>query len=250
MHEVDLQLVAYVKTFTVKRLQQLLKRYGWRDALEKFRNVFLKSKNNRFVLETDYIKDYLEEQRIKRSSIKSLCIDFKVKSVAIPSIESKWLSQEIINRKIDVLIYSGGGIVRKPLIEATKFGVLNAHSGPLPFFRGMNGLEWTLLHGVCPEVTVHLIDPGIDTGPILYSSPIEISKDDTIESLRGKSVVVEVKALLFCIQNFRKLFQQKRAQNKSEGKQYFKMHRFLRDHLNGKLKEGWRPSIASKDFSR
>lgn len=248
MSGIELQLVACVKTFTTHRVKQLMKRYGMRDALEKFRNVFLRNSNNRFADETAYIKKYLVKQNIIHSSVNATCKDVNVEYISIGSVEDKGLLKKMMSNQIDLLVYSGGGIVRRPLIQSTKLGVLNAHSAPLPFFRGMNGLEWTLLHGVCPEVTVHLIDAGIDTGPILYASPIEISKGDTIESLRGKSVVVEVKALLYCVQNFKKLSQQKSEQDKSKGKQYFIMHRFLKDFLNSKLNEGWRPAISAKDF--
>ena len=135
-------------------------------------------------------------------------------------------------------------------MQAVKLGVLNAHSGPLPFFRGMNSLEWTLLHGVCPEVTVHMIDTGIDTGPILYRIPIEISEGDTIQSLRGKSVVIEVESLLYCVQHFNELYPQRKAQVESEGKQFFMMHRFLKDIVNKKLSQGWRPSMKYDQFKQ
>ena len=38
----------------------------------------------------------------------------------------------------------------------------------LPFFRGMNVIEWSLLYNVKPTVTVHMISEGIDTGDILF----------------------------------------------------------------------------------
>ncbi len=244
----DLALVACVQTFTFSRLKDLLKRYGWRDALEKFRNVFLKTAKNRFAEEIEFIGDYLLERKIFDRSVGAACKALGIKFISIPSLNSTGFLKELSGNEIDILVYSGGGIVRKPVMQAVKFGVLNAHSGPLPFFRGMNSLEWTLLHVVCPEVTVHLIDSGIDTGPILYRTLMEISEGDTIPSLRGKSVVVEVKALLYCVQNFHALYPQRQPQTVSDGKQFFTMHRFLKDIVNKKLSQGWRPSVRYENF--
>lgn len=248
MPGVELQLVACVKTFTVHRVKQLMKRYGMRDALEKFRNVFLKNSNNRFADETAYIKKYLNKQKIVHRSISTVCRAVNVECMSIDSVEDKELLKKMMSNGIDLLVYSGGGIVRKSLIQSSRLGVLNAHSGPLPFFRGMNGLEWTLLYGVRPEITVHLMDTGIDTGPILYSMPMEILTVDTIESLRGKSVVVEVEALLYCVQNFHDLFARKRNQERAEGKQFFMMHNFLKRILKDRLSQGWKPKTAYNDF--
>src|SRR5205823_2033065 len=61
-------------------------------------------------------------------------------------------------------VYLGGGILRRAFIEAAGGIVINAHQGPLPEIRGMNAVEWALFLGRTPEVTIHLIDRGIDTG--------------------------------------------------------------------------------------
>ena len=244
----DLAFVACVQTFTFSRLKHLLKRYGWRDALEKFRNVFLKTAKNRFSEEIEFIANYLVERKIFHTSVNAACRAQRIKYISISSLNSASFLNALSKNEIDILVYSGGGIVRKPIIQAVKFGVLNAHSGPLPFFRGMNSLEWTLLHGVCPEVSVHLIDAGIDTGPILYRTPIEISAGDTVQSLRGKSVVVEVESLLYCVQHFKELYPHRKAQALSEGKQFFTMHWFLKDIVNKKLGQGWRPLVKYDHF--
>jgi folate-dependent phosphoribosylglycinamide formyltransferase PurN len=67
----------------------------------------------------------------------------------------------------DLIIFCGGDILRKPLLEIPRLGVLNAHLAMLPEIRGMSAPEWSLLKGVPVGVTIHFIDSGIDTGPIL-----------------------------------------------------------------------------------
>jgi folate-dependent phosphoribosylglycinamide formyltransferase PurN len=67
----------------------------------------------------------------------------------------------------DLIIFTGGNILRKELLDVPRLGVLNMHLGPLPEIRGMSSPEWSLLNDVPIGVTVHYIDSGIDTGPIL-----------------------------------------------------------------------------------
>ena len=95
----------------------------------------------------------------------------------------------------DAALYAGGGILRRPLLEAIGGPVLNAHAGPLPAVRGMNACEWSLLLGHAPEVTVHLIDEGIDTGPILSKVPIPVAGARSLDDLRGACVVRGVEEL-------------------------------------------------------
>jgi methionyl-tRNA formyltransferase len=47
--------------------------------------------------------------------------------------------------------------LRQPLIDCFRFGVLNAHMGLLPGYRGINVAEWAALEGAPVGCTVHLI---------------------------------------------------------------------------------------------
>ena len=96
----------------------------------------------------------------------------------------------------DAVVYGGGGIVRGDLIAAARGMILNAHSGPLPAIRGMNALEWSLLLGEQPTVTVHLIDRGIDTGEQIAARPVPVADGDTIESLRSKCAAIGVELMV------------------------------------------------------
>jgi methionyl-tRNA formyltransferase len=70
------------------------------------------------------------------------------------------------------------------LIDAFRLGVLNAHMGLLPAYRGMNVAEWAALEGAPVGCTVHLIDTGIDTGPILATREVDTAGCGSIAALR------------------------------------------------------------------
>jgi len=67
----------------------------------------------------------------------------------------------------DAIVFTGGNILRKELLQVPRIGVLNAHLGLLPEIRGMSSPEWSLLKRVPVGVTIHYMDEGIDTGPVL-----------------------------------------------------------------------------------
>lgn len=64
----------------------------------------------------------------------------------------------------DVGLHAANVIYREPVISAFRLGILNAHIGILPKYRGRSVAEWSVLQGDATGVTVFFIDSGIDTG--------------------------------------------------------------------------------------
>jgi folate-dependent phosphoribosylglycinamide formyltransferase PurN len=90
----------------------------------------------------------------------------------------------------DVGVHGVGVIYRQPLLECFRLGILNAHIGVLPKYRGRSVMEWALLNGDETGVTTFLIDEGIDTGPIVLRRGVDVS---------GKGSVAEAKRYLFSL---------------------------------------------------
>ncbi len=65
--------------------------------------------------------------------------------------------------------------------------VLNIHPALLPSFPGLHGQRQALEYGVkVSGCTVHLVDEGVDTGPILLQRAVEVLDGDTEESLSAR----------------------------------------------------------------
>jgi folate-dependent phosphoribosylglycinamide formyltransferase PurN len=90
----------------------------------------------------------------------------------------------------DVGVHGIGVIYREPLLECFGLGILNAHIGVLPKYRGRSVMEWALLNGDETGVTTFLIDEGIDTGPVVLRRSVDVS---------GKGSVAEAKRYLFSL---------------------------------------------------
>ncbi|GAA3724455.1 phosphoribosylglycinamide formyltransferase [Gordonia hankookensis] len=76
----------------------------------------------------------------------------------------------------------------------SRFGgrIVNSHPALLPSFPGAHGVADALAHGVkVTGATVHLVDAGVDTGPILAQEPVPVRADDTAETLHERIKSVE-----------------------------------------------------------
>lgn len=75
-------------------------------------------------------------------------------------------------------------ILRPEIVQAPRIGGYNLHPGPLPRYAGLNAPSWAIYRGEAQHgVTVHRMDPGIDTGPIAYQERFPIGPEDTGLSL-------------------------------------------------------------------
>ncbi len=67
-------------------------------------------------------------------------------------------------------------MIREPLLSRPRLGFVNVHPSLLPAYRGPSPLFWTFRDGVRETgVTVHRMDAGMDTGPILAQAPLALA---------------------------------------------------------------------------
>lgn len=95
----------------------------------------------------------------------------------------------------DVAIFTGGNILRDELLQVPRLGVLNAHLAALPQVRGMSSPEWSLLCGVPLAVTIHFMDTGIDTGPIVLRREFTGGRE-SLTDLRNRMIAFGIDLLL------------------------------------------------------
>lgn len=95
-----------------------------------------------------------------------------------------------------LLSFQAAPILRAPLIGTARVAALNLHYGPLPRYRGVSPIAWALLNGETTHgVTLHVIEPGIDTGPIVTSREVPIRPNDTGRTLYDRCVDAGVELL-------------------------------------------------------
>ncbi len=83
-------------------------------------------------------------------------------------------------------------VLTPTFLEAFPNRVLNIHPALLPAFPGTHGPRQALAAGVTQAgATVHLVDAGVDTGPILAQGSTDVRDDDTEETLAARILLLE-----------------------------------------------------------
>lgn len=97
------------------------------------------------------------------------------------------------NAGVDTVVLAGFmRIVKSKLLAAFPNRVINIHPAILPSFPGVHGWTQALDYGCkVAGVTVHFVDAGTDSGPILVQKTVPVLEDDTPESLHARIQVQE-----------------------------------------------------------
>lgn len=78
-------------------------------------------------------------------------------------------------------------VIKEPFLKAFHGQVVNIHPSLLPAFKGLEAWKQALDYGVkVTGCTVHFVDQGMDSGPIILQAPVEVKDDDTPESLHQR----------------------------------------------------------------
>jgi folate-dependent phosphoribosylglycinamide formyltransferase PurN len=180
-------------------------------------------------------------------SVSDFCRQHSIEAIEVDSLNSPQAVNLIRDKQIDLCLYAGAGIMRKDIIGAAPLGLLNAHMGILPGYRGMNVAEWAAWNGDPVGCTVHLIDTGIDTGDILVIREVDTSGAGNIAELRKLVDAAQIELLGEVVQYILRegKLPPRRSQTAAEGLQYFRMHPALVEKLNARLTQQRSRSASS-----
>ena len=119
------------------------------------------------------------------------------------------LLREMNPDSFDLLVLAGFMRVLTPYFidrvntDPSRPRIMNIHPALLPSFPGVDGYGDTFRYGCkVAGCTVHFVDYGEDTGPIIGQKAFEIMPDDTIEAVRKRGLKLEWELYTACIQLF------------------------------------------------
>lgn len=100
--------------------------------------------------------------------------------IKVDSVNSRDTIEAIKRLQPNVIVVNGTRIISRDVLNCTSVPFINIHAGITPAYRGAHGGYWALYENR-PEqcgVTVHLVDPGIDTGEVIGQALIMPTKSD------------------------------------------------------------------------
>jgi len=102
--------------------------------------------------------------------------------------------EEILERlaplALDLVVLGGTRILRGPLLEIARAGVINSHPGLLPECRGSASPAWSVYHDLPVGASTHFCDRGIDTGDLLLRRELPVRRGATYEDLCHGTLVL------------------------------------------------------------
>ena len=130
-------------------------------------------------------------ERAKKHGVKAECIS--PKSFEKRADFNKALLDKLLEEKVDLIVLAGFLVVIPPeIVEAFPNRIINIHPSLIPSFcgKGFYGLhvhEGVLERGVkVSGATVHFVDSGTDTGPVIMQKAVYVRQDDTPETLQRR----------------------------------------------------------------
>ncbi len=139
----------------------------------------------------------------------------------------------------DLIVFTGGNILRRQLLDVPRLGVLNVHLGLLPEIRGMSSPEWSLLNDVPVGITIHYIDSGIDTGPILQRCEFSgVARCESLSDLRNRLIAFGIEKLADVVVGLdRGTISTTPQSDLDRDHQFFVMHEWLQERAGERLKK-------------
>ncbi|MBI2371097.1 MAG: phosphoribosylglycinamide formyltransferase [Deltaproteobacteria bacterium] len=125
-------------------------------------------------------------ERARRHGIPTVVLDSK--AFADRKAFDQQIVQELAPRGIDLIALAGYmRLVGPELIQAYPARIMNIHPALLPAFPGLHGQRKALAYGVkVSGCSVHFVDEGVDTGPLIIQAVVPVYDEDTEESLAAR----------------------------------------------------------------
>ncbi len=150
------------------------------------------------------VKHHFDERRRQEQVFFGRDAEFVTESpeCGVRRVDRRTLSTDdtlrfLQRRGVDAVAVYGTNLIKSPLLEAFAGRMLNMHLGLSPYYRGTATNFYPLLNDE-PEyvgATIHLIDAGIDSGPIVRHARPEITADDMPHTVGCKAILAGIEAV-------------------------------------------------------
>jgi phosphoribosylglycinamide formyltransferase 1 len=139
-------------------------------------------------------------ERARAAGVEALTIDHR----AYPDRRAfdAAIVEALRARGVEVVVLAGFmRVVTDVLLSAFPWRVVNIHPALLPSFPGIHAQAQALLHGArVAGCTVHFVDGGTDTGPIIAQAAVPVLEDDDVASLTARILEQEHRLLPTALQ--------------------------------------------------
>ncbi len=125
-------------------------------------------------------------ERARKAGVPSLCIDHR--GFASREEFDRRMVEALREAEVELVCLAGFmRLISPAFLEAFPGGVMNIHPALLPAFPGLHVQRKALEYGArFAGCTVHFVDAGVDTGPIIIQAVVPVLDDDTEQTLSAR----------------------------------------------------------------
>jgi len=186
-----------LSTFNRGTMLRKLSQWGVRDVARYARGKFIPQRSeSSATVHNPYLRPFLKHNNGIFRNVREVAAVHGFPLAICKDQNAPDALAQIKKWSPDLLVFTGGNILRTQLLVLPRLGVLNVHLSLLPEVRGMSGPEWSLLTDVPVGITIHYIDAGIDTGPVLqrFEFP-DVAACQSLTDLRNRLIAFGVEKL-------------------------------------------------------
>jgi folate-dependent phosphoribosylglycinamide formyltransferase PurN len=236
-NNVQVKSIVVKKLFNPKRFLSVFELDGKRLLSKIWKKLVLRDRAYRNC-EYETITSFMNKENI---TIKTVDEFKKIHGIPVTyckDLNAPHVVETLRATKPSLVVFTGGGLIRKDVLECSGEGILNCHMGILPRYRGMDVVEWAILEDRPEDVgmTVHFMARGIDTGDILRSRKVKIDINERFADLRNRFEPIMCRLMVeTCLDRLHGRVERV-PQKAEDGKQYFNVHPRLMEIAEAKLK--------------
>jgi folate-dependent phosphoribosylglycinamide formyltransferase PurN len=241
-------LPAWDRATLVRKLGQ----WGWRDSLRYAAAKLAPGKPAPQQVRNPYLEQALQREGGVFRNLHEVSRQYGFPIVAVRDQNSPSSIAQLQQWSPDLLIFTGGNILRDPVLKIPRLGLLNSHLALLPEIRGMSSPEWSLLCRVPLGITIHFMDSGIDTGPILMRREFEDADGcDSLTELRNRMIAEGIELLAEAVAGLdRGAIVAVPQSEREQDHQFFVMHDRLKAMAERRRGDERRSSVVSERSGR
>ncbi len=178
-----IEAVIVKKLFNKQRILKELRRDGKRLLHKVYRKLIL-SDSLRIDEKGRNLSDVVSELEIDSKSVYEWCKKNSIRVIKCNDFNEIETVEKLEKLQYQFGVFTGGGILSTELLSTALNGILNCHAGILPYYRGMDVIEWPVLLNDAENIgsTVHFMSSGVDEGDIILG--YRIGKTLDIKSAR------------------------------------------------------------------
>ena len=149
------------------------------------------------VLEASEVADSERQKFLRRIEghplappLEAQALEHGIPMHTVPVHTSEALMELLGEKPLDLLVLGGTRIIRGPILDYPRFGVINSHPGLLPDCRGSASPAWSVYHDIPIGSSTHFCDNGVDTGDLLLRREVAVKRGMTYADLCYETLVL------------------------------------------------------------